>query len=248
MLIKSIVIVKKKIILLTTLVCLFYLAPVSASENKPRSLIINSGSSAPLTIDDNSGFYPDIIHEIFRRLNIPVYVRHTQSASSLKNVNAGRDDGVIARVKGLEKKLINLIRVPEKVIEVEFVPISNNKNIKIKTWDDLKNYNVAYIKGWKIYDNKVTKYKSLTKAKEITQLFRLLQKKRVDVILSQRKLSHSVMKKINYFPHMHAPLVTREMFIYMHNKNYKIVPKIALEIKKIKKDGTYKKIYEKNIN
>ena len=248
MLFESAFSVKKIDVLLIIMICALSLLPVISFASEPRSLIINSGSSAPLTIDDSNGFYPDIIHEIFNRLNIPIYIRHVQSASSLKNVNKGRDDGVIARVKGLEKKLTNLIRVPEKVFEVEFVSFSNNKNIKIKTWDDLKDYNVAYIKGWKIFDNKVTVYKSLVKAKNMTQLFKLLQKKRVDIILSQRIVSQAVMKKMNYFPHVHHPLTTREMFIYMHKKNNALVPKISSEIKRIKKNGTYKKIYEKNIN
>jgi polar amino acid transport system substrate-binding protein len=240
-------------ILLSAIVCLLVLLPILVSAVQPdtptkNSLIINSGSSSPLTIDDNYGFYPDLVNEIFTRLNVPIFIRHTQSSSSLKNVNQGRDDGVIVRIKGLEKKLTNLIRIPEKVIELEFIPLSNDKNIKIETWDDLKDYNIAYIKGWKIFDNKVMLYKSLTKAKNMTQLLQLLQKKRVDVILSQRIVSQSVMKQLNYFPYMHSPLAKREMFIYMHKKNKKLVPKIESELKKIKQDGTYNKIYKKNIN
>jgi ABC-type amino acid transport substrate-binding protein len=82
----------------------------------------------------------------------------------------------------------------------------------------------------------------------MTQLLQLLQKKRVDVILSQRIVSQSVMKQLNYFPYMQSPLAKREMFIYMHKKNKKLVPKIESELKKIKQDGTYNKIYKKNIN
>jgi len=240
-------------ILLSAIVCILILLPAVISADQQNILakndfIINSGSSSPLTVDDNHGFYPDLVNEIFTRLNIPVFIRHTQSASSLKSVNQGRDDGVIARVKGIEKKLTNLVRVPEKVIELEFIPLSNDKGIKIDSWDDLKGYDIAYIKGWKIFDNKVTLYKSLTKVKNMTQLLQLLQKKRVDVILSQRIISQGVMKQLNYFPYMHSPLAKKEMFIYMHKKNKNLVPKIESELKKIKQDGTYKKIYEKNIN
>lgn len=248
MLFENLFTVKNTHVKLVVTVCVLSLLSAISFASEPRSLIINSGSSAPLTIDDSHGFYPDIIHEIFNRLNIPVYIRHVQSASSLQNVNKGRDDGVIARVKGIEKKLTNLTRVPEKVIDLEFVSFSNNKNIKINTWGDLKNYNIAYIKGWKIFDNKVTEYKKLVKAKNMAQLFKLLQKKRVDVILSQRIVSQAVMKKMNYFPHLQPVLTTREMFIYMHNKNNSLIQEITEEIKRIKKDGTYKKIYEKNIN
>ena len=92
-------------------------------------LIINSGSSAPLTINGNEGFYPELVKELFKRLQLKVVVKRMQSANSLKVLNHGHHDGVIARVKGIEKVFENLTRVPEKVIELEFVAYSNDKNI-----------------------------------------------------------------------------------------------------------------------
>ena len=200
-------------------------------------------------IDDNHGFYPSIVQEIFKRLGVKVQARHMQSSSSLKSINEGDDDGIIARIKGLEKKFTNLVLVPEKVIDLEFVAFSNDKNIKIEKWDDLKAYDIAYIRGWKLFDNKVKVYKSLTKAKTMNQLFSLLQNKRVDVILAQNIVGNYAMKQLDYHPYTHTPyLATREMYLYMHKKNVALVPRLASELKKMKDDGTYNKLYDKDIN
>lgn len=222
--------------------------PSSVSASDKKNLIINSGSSAPLISNNGEGFYPQLVTAIFDRLNIKAQTTRLPSARSLKNANQGIDDGVIGRIKGLDKKLTNLIRVPEKVLDLEFVAFSNDKNLKINNWADLKQYNVGYIRGWKIYDKKVVSYKSLIKVKNSRQLFKLLEKKRVDVILSQNIPGRYMMRQLNYYPHQVKPsLLSREMFLYMHNKHSRLVPLISKELKILKNDGTYQRLYDKYI-
>ncbi len=211
-------------------------------------LIINSGSTAPLTINGDEGFYPELIKVLFKHLDIKVVVKRMQSANSLKALNLGKNDGVIARVKGIEKIYKNLVRVPEKVIDLDFIAYSNDKNIKIKKWSDLKDYNIAYIKGWKIYDKNVREYKSLTKVKDMYRLATLLKNKKVDVILTYNIIAGYTLDKLNFAPYRHTPpLAKKEMFIYMHKRHASLVPQIASELKAIKENGTYKKIYNKYI-
>ena len=234
------------IITLLFLYLVFSSAQVLASNEK--TLIINSGSSEPMIMGNNSGFYPQIIKEVFGRLNINSQITHLPSGASLKNANLGIDDGVIGRVKGIDKKFTNLIRVPVKIMDLTFVAFSNDKNIKIDKWADLKFYNVGYIRGWKIFDKNVTSYNSLAKTKSTSQLFRLLKNKRVDVILHQGIPSKYIMKKLSYFPHEHEPyLDAREMFIYMHKRHLSLVPQIGKVLEEMKKDGMYQQLYDKYI-
>ena len=217
-------------------------ACVSASDKK--TLVINSGSSAPLILNSGDGFYPPLVRAIFARLNIQAKTTRLPSARSLKNANQGIDDGVIGRIKGIDKKLTNLIQVPEKVLDLEFVAFSNDKNLKINV------LLIEYCKypGWKIYDKNVVSYKSLIKVKNTRQLFKLLENKRVDVILSQNIPGKYMMTQLNYYPSQVKPsLLSREMFLYMHNKHSKLVPLISKELKILKNDGTYQRLYDKYI-
>lgn len=213
-----------------------------------ESLILNSGSSAPLIVKDNEGFYPQLAKELFRRLNIEIQVKHLKSSRSLKNAYLGLDDGVIGRVKAAGKKHKSLIRVPEKIIELGFVAYSNDKSIVINSWKDLKNYNVAYIRGWKIFENKVTEYKNLQKVKSPYQLFKLLKRKRTDVILFQNIPGRYIMKQMGYYPHEHKPyLDKRDLYIFMHEKHNGLIQDISTSLKKMKQDGVYQKLYNKYI-
>lgn len=240
--------VKSPFIISAVLLLKLVITPILVFASDMETLVINSGSSAPLIISDSDGFYPHIVQELFGRLKIKSQTRHMAASRSLKNANQGIDDGVIARVKGIDKKFTNLIRVPGVIIELEFVAYSNDKNIKIKKWSDLKPYNVGYIRGWKIFEKNVTSYKSLVKVKNTNQLFRLLRNKRVDVVLCQVILSRFAMKQLGYYPHKSkSSLAAREMYMYMHKKNAVLVPRLTKELENMKSDGTYQQIYNKDI-
>lgn len=224
------------------------MTPIRALASDEGTLLINSGSSAPLILNDGDGFYPQLVTAIFERLNIKARTTHIPSARSLINANQGIDDGVIGRIKGLDKKLTNLIRVPEKILDLEFTAFSNDENLKINKWADLKRYNVAYIRGWKIYDKNVVFYKSLSKVKNTRHLFKLLKIKRVDVILTQYIPGKYMMRQMDYYPHEVKPsLLSREMFLYMNKKNSRLVPLISKELQILKNDGTYRRLYNKYI-
>lgn len=241
---------KKKWLRLIFIVLVSKLIVISslASASDEKVLVINSGSSAPLIINHNTGFYPRLVEALFERLNIKARTTHSPSARSLLNANQGIDDGVIGRIKGLDNKLTNLVRVPEKVLDLEFTAFSNDKQLKINKWADLQQYNVGYIRGWKIYDKNVVSYKSLVKVKNTKQLFILLKNKRVDVILSQHIPGNFMMTQLNYYPHEVKPaLLSREMFLYMHKKHSNLVPLITKELKTLKNDGTYQRLYDKYI-
>lgn len=224
------------------------LSDVVVARDDARLLVINSGSSAPMVIDNDQGFYPQLIHTLFSRLHRDVKTIHLPSSASIRNVSEGIDDGLIARIGGLEKKNKELLLVNEKVIDLEFVAYSSNKNIEIRNWDDLQNYNIAYIRGWKIYDKNVTKYKSLQQVKKPAQMYSMLEKDRVDVILYQDIPGNYLMKQLGYYPHKSKQHLARhEMFIYMNKKHAELVPLMEAELRKMKQDGSYAELYKKNI-
>lgn len=138
---------KYSLFISVSLMIQFGMTPIRALAADKDTLLINSGSSAPLILNDGGGFYPQLVASIFERLNLKTNTIRLPSARSLKNANLGIDDGVMGRIKGLDKKLTNLIRVPEKVLDLEFVAFTNDKNLRINKWVDLKQYNVGYIRG-----------------------------------------------------------------------------------------------------
>jgi len=224
-----------------------FLIATQALADKP--FIMNSGANNPLFSTNNSGFYNHLSDEIFKRMGIEVRNIKLPSQRALLNLNSGIDDGNIARIKGLEKKFPNLVRVPEKIIDFEFMAYAHTPGITISNWKSLKPYTVGIMTGWKIYEKNVTQYKKLTKVKNPKLLFTLLGNKRSDIVLFDRWMGLWWAKKLGIqFELIEPPIAKRSMFIYLHKKHKTLVSQISKTIRTIKADGTYKKFFDKTLS
>ena len=168
---------------------------------------------------------------------------------ALKNVNAGIDDGEMSRIAGLEKLYPNMIRVPETIMDWEFSAFSKKQTALDGKWSSLRPYSVAYIIGWKILERNVPADVFVTKVKNTEQLFGLLEKQRTDIILYERwgglkYIKDNQLQNVNI---QTPPLAVRNMYIYLHKKHEKLVPKLAEALKAMKQDGTYQRIYEQTL-
>lgn len=222
---------------------------ISTYTNAESKITLNAGTAEPFINADGSGFYGELVKEIFSRLNIDANVIRLPSARSIINANKGIDAGVIARVKGLDKKYPNLIRVPESVLTFKFVAYSLNEKINVKNWESFKPYSVGIIRGWRIYEKNVVHTKKLTTVTNAEQLFKLLMNGRSDLILFEYYRGSWWNKHLNANAHLiGSPIAEKEMFIYMHKKHATLVPKIAKILSELKKDGSYQRIRNTTLN
>lgn len=225
---------------------LFLLFPSLSNAN--GFLTISSGRGEPFLTVDQRGFYDLIVKNMFERIGVKAKTVLLPSERSLLNANAGIDDGNIARIKGVEKKYTNLVIVPEKVIDFEFVAFTKNKQIKVENWVNLKPYNVAFINGWKVFEQKVTDYKTLVRTRDSQQLFELLDNNRVDVALYDLWSGVWWAKKYTSGTlYRQPPIASFELYLYLHKKHQKLVPKLVKALKDMKLDGTYQQIYDETL-
>lgn len=191
------------------------------------------------------GFLNTLITSAFQRIGIEVEITIVPAERALININSGVDDGDIFRAPGVDRDYPNLIRVPEAVLENDFVAYAKRPDVKIRTWADLKNYSVGYASGWKIFEHNAKIAKSVTITPSILELFSLLDKDRVDAILLDRWEGQSVAQQMGYkLKPLEPPLARTNMFIYLNRKHAALVPKVAQVLRDMKADGSYKKIYD----
>lgn len=214
-----------------------------------KAFIINSGAKEPLASKSGDGFYNLITEELFRRLGEDAKVVLLPSERALVNANKGIDDGNIARVPGIEKKYTNLVRVPEPVLEFEFMAYSNShESPSISGWNSFSPYVVGYMTGWKIYEKNIKITRKTTKVKNPTQLFKLLKNKRADVVMFDRWMGLYWLNKLNIKANLvEPPVAKKKMYIYMNKKYSGLVPKIDMALKQMKQDGTYDQIKRKSL-
>lgn len=213
-----------------------------------NEITLNTTGVPPLNTPKLTGFMDMVSQEAFKRIGYTLLTVKLPAERGLKNVNAGIEDGEMSRIKGLEKTYPNLIRVPEKIMDWEFVAFSHG-DINISSgWSSLSKFSVAFINGWKILENNVPKTTEITKVKNHTQLFSTLLKKRTDLILYERwgGLFHiSKNPQLRSIKLHTPPLVKKEMFIYLHKKYHNLISPLQKSLLSMKKDGTYQSFAKK---
>ena len=168
------------------LITLLYLitSTVIAAENKIIEL--NTPGTAPLNTSQLTGFIDLIAKEALSRIGITLKTVHLPAERGLMDSNAGIEDGELVRIKGLDKTYTNLLRVPEKIMDWEFVAFSKTVDNTNHGWQGIKLNSVAIVKGWKILERSVPPESELIKAKTIQQMFSLLRKNRVDIVIYEK--------------------------------------------------------------
>jgi polar amino acid transport system substrate-binding protein len=209
-----------------------------------QALVLNTFEIYPRSTPEGKGSDDLIIKEMFRRIGIEVTIVHLPAERALINANEGIDDGDFVRIAGLENRYPNLISVPEKITEYEFVAFSKDPSIRIRGWVSLKPYNVGIITGWKILEEKIVSTRSLTKVKDDTALFRLLEKDRADLVVCEHVQGNALLQTIGLtgVKALKPVLAKRDMFLYLNQRHAGLVPRLADALKKMKKDGTFKRI------
>jgi polar amino acid transport system substrate-binding protein len=213
-------------------------------------LSLTSGGAPPLTATPNHpGFLDELAKAMFKRIGVEVEVTAVPTERSLINVNSGIDDGDLFRVAGVEAEYPNVIRVPEKIMDNDFVAYTKRGDIRIRGWTDLQPYSVAYTTGWKIYDRNVKGVRDIVTTPSINGLPALLEKNRVDVILMDRWQGQWALQQGGHqFMLQEPPLASVQIFTYLNKKHAALVPRLARALKDMKADGSYQKIYDATLN
>lgn len=229
--------------------CAGLLLGMSVGAHAGDTLVLNTGVRAPYTHADRSGFLDRLVAEAFRRIGLKAEVQvYEASERAMQNANAGIDDGMAMRIKGLEAQYPNLIRVPEKVIDNDFVAYSRRHDFPARSWEALAPYHVAHIIGWKVFENNLGGRKDITRVRNVEQLFELLRQDRTDVVLYERWQGLWWARELALDARLlEPPLASQEMFIYLHRKHEPLVAKVAATLAAMKKDGSYRRIFDETL-
>jgi polar amino acid transport system substrate-binding protein len=222
-------------------------SPGAWAAGPTAKLSLTTGALPPLTgTPGHPGFIAELARAAFGRVGVEVEVTTVPTERSLINVNSGLDDGDIFRVAGVEREYPNLIRIPEKTLDNDFVVYAKRSDIQIRNWDDLRPYSVAFATGWKPFERNVKDVKELTNTPSIQDLFPLLEKGRADVILMDRWQGQWIVHQQGYKVRLLEPPLARfEMFMYLNKKHAALVPKVAQALADMKADGTYQQLYDR---
>ena len=213
------------------------------------ALVFNTTGQPPLNTMSHDGFMDEVTREALKRVGYQLVINRLPAERGLRNADSGFIDGEMSRVKGIDKVYKNLVRVPEKIMDWEFFVFSKKSVNLQKGWENLANKSVAFIRGWKILEKNVPNSASITRIKNSTQLFTLLENNRTDFIIYERWGGRHLVNQLQLFNvKLRSPaLATREMFIYLNKKHQALVPKISQALFEMKRDGSYQRLVKKHL-
>lgn len=224
------------------LLALFFLLGQAAPLWALQPLVLNPGSAGPpLSNLDHTGYYDRILIAAFAKLEIPITFGRLPSERSLQNVDNGIDDGDFVRIAGLEKSYPNLVMVPEKLDDFEFVAFARDLDLSTNSWDALTPYHVGIVRGWKILEQNLSGVRGLVSVRNQNQLFSLLKDNRVDVVVYSRREGNLLLEKFGLVNvrALEPPLAVRPMYLYLNKKHVDLVAPLADVLKKMKADGIF---------
>lgn len=185
-----------------------------------------------------------VLTECFKRMGIRLEITPMPSERSLINADNGIEDGNFLRTDKLSYAFPNLLIVPERIAVNRVVAFSKNENIKINGWKSLLKYHVAYVNGWKNCEREIGDHKAKTVVKNEDLLFTLLENDRADVGVFEFDTGKDLLNKLGYtsIKAIEPPIVTNDLFLYVHKKHAGLIPEIVKTLRSMKQDGTYQNI------
>ncbi|MFZ6872951.1 substrate-binding periplasmic protein [Undibacterium sp. Di27W] len=219
---------------------------LAGSVHAETTLVLNTPFFAPITSPGRDGVLDLFYAELFKRAGLKLEIQPMSAERSLLNVNSGIDDGDVSRVLGIDKAYPNLVRVPESVMFYQMVVFTRKPRFTVTGADSLKPFDVGILTGWKILERNIVDTRSLLKLETGAQLFSMLDKGRIDVAVIEKLEGLHFIQSLGLkdIKIMEPAFVEGDWFLYLHKKHEALVPRLTEAIRKMKQDGTQKRIFD----
>jgi polar amino acid transport system substrate-binding protein len=210
-----------------------------AEQQPPIPFRISSIAAHPYSTPDGAGVVDRMLRELFSRFELHLDMVHLPPERALLDLNAGILDGITFQAASIEERYQNFVRVPFPFLQMEYVAFTKRRDVVVHQWEDLKDYNVAYIAGWELPEQMITKARSVTRVKNVDQLFDLLKLNRTDLIIYSRMMGQSYIKQnlLSGIESLFPVLASEPMYLYLHKRHQELSTQLAHVLNIIEDEG-----------
>lgn len=199
---------------------------------------------------DNTEICALVLNQAYHRLGIKVTITPYPAKRSLFHANEGLADGELFRIKGMEKKYKNLIRVPVAINQLDAMVMTKSVDFKVTGWSSISPYKSAIRRGVKFSEQGT---KGLRRALYNSNLDLgriLLETNDIDLSIIARLNGLQTMLELgdgNQLHFLEPALAAYPLYHYLHKKHADLVPKLVSVLNEMTKNGDIKKIRAKYI-
>ncbi len=213
-------------------------------------LLITTGifSYDTITLNDlviGSGVFKAINTEIYKRMGIEVKFKVTPLERALYLSNACITDGEMGRTQGILFEFENLRMVPTPIMDLKIHVYTKDENNIIKDLDNLSEYSIGILKGIKSVEE-ITRGMDVYTANSAADLFKILEKGRVDIVITADIFPKSVIEnlEIDNIIKIEPQIFKLKLYHMLNKKHEVLIPQLDKVINEMIDDGTMQKIID----
>jgi len=179
-----------------------------------------------------------VMGRIYRQLKVDWRLLRIPTDDALKGANSGVVDGELIRIKGIEDSLNRLQRIPYPIARIKLIAYTPEGSGLVTSIADLAGRSIAVIRGVALTDG-LTKGQERHYADTVEGLFRLLDSKQADIVLTFKLDADLYLassgKQADYLTS--APLLEVEMYHYLHKRNDKLIDRLTRHMQRLDETG-----------
>jgi len=185
-----------------------------------------------------------LIRAAYKTLGYDIKIHRLPGARSIVQVNRGELDAELMRIKGMEKSFHYLIPVKTHLLYMQVSAFSNNKQINVQSFSDLKPYRLAYELGFKLLENN-TKGMDVIKTNGPHHAFRVLSEGKADIVIDLKLdgLAHIQQQGLQYIHIIEPALKTFPVYHYLHVQHKALVRPLEQALLNLHESGESARIH-----
>lgn len=229
---------------------IFFILLITIALGNPKSYAQETLKfSKPGPLDYHAQISEEILKEAYNRIGITVTTIEFPGERALRQSNSGNVDGEVNRIQGIKGKYPNLRIVPVAINALKGYVFTKNQKIRIKDWESIRPFKIGLRIGAK-YAEYGTADMDFVKAASNELVFRMLDRGRVDVAISTELEGSLTIQKLELegISLMEPPLVTLDLFHFLHKKHILLVPLITNALEAMAREGRIQKIRNDALN
>ncbi|WP_426416491.1 substrate-binding periplasmic protein [Aestuariirhabdus sp. LZHN29] len=191
-----------------------------------------------------------VMGRVYGNLGMRMEVLPMPAKRALAYSSSGQADAELLRLEGFSKQYPDLLPVPEPYLGFSGVAFSGPVVGTISGWKDLRAYRVGVVRGVR-YSNEGTEGMERILANDLPQLFDLLEKGRVSVVVTSRVSGSVEVARRGLTPSIVVngqPLYERPLYHYVHRDHAALIPLLDAEIRRMKASGELQAITDQALD
>ena len=186
-----------------------------------------------------------ILQEAYFKLGYQLDFAFVYGQRGLIDSAAGRADGELARVEGVEREFTGLLRVPVSLIATQQMAFARDQSIEIKSWRGLSPYKIILRQDDEVAERKPRNMRRYFASSEEAAL-KMVENYKMDIAIADRSDGLAALKRLEFDDvHMLKPAIqVIPLYHYINRKHRKLLSRITFVMKSMRSSGRMAEILQ----